>query len=77
MEAPLQANRQATSIETNSTMVISRVGRRPIFSATQPNRTAPIELADVAGGEDQADPGGGEAPFLHQCGIAKAMTSTV
>ena len=42
MEAPLQANRQAMSIETNSTMVISRMGRRPIFSATQPKQIAPI-----------------------------------
>ena len=26
------------------------------------------QLADVAGGEDEPDPGGGEAPFLHQRG---------
>ena len=41
MEPALQANRHRMSIDTNSPMVISNVFSLPIFSAIQPNATAP------------------------------------
>ena len=41
IDAPLQANRHEMSIDTNNTMVMKSVFKRPNFSAIDPKITAP------------------------------------